>query len=150
MTFVRTLAIAGLGLGFAVAANAAALRSDVSLAGDVMHCGSCGKDKKECPKDGDKKGGEKKECPKQQFRSGEYLADTMSGCGSCGKDKKDGEKKECPKEGDKKTSTMSNLGECNKDKKECPKDKDKDKQTADNEKKDGECPSGGCGKKKQG
>ncbi|MCC6352283.1 MAG: hypothetical protein IT577_00275, partial [Verrucomicrobiae bacterium] len=88
-------------MGFAVAANAAALRSDVSLTGDVMHCGSCGK-KKECPKDGDKK--------------------------------------ECPKEGDKKTSTMSNLGDCNKDKKECPKDKDKDKQTADNEKKDGECP----------
>lgn len=143
MTFVRILSIAGLGVGFAVAANAAAVRPDVSLQGDLMHCGSCGKDKKECPKDGDKK-----ECPKKQFRTDDCQAEVMN-CGSCGKDKKDGDKKECPKDGDKKTSTMSNLGECNKDKKECPKDKDKDKQTADNEKKEGECPSGGCGKKKQ-
>lgn len=145
-SYIRILSIAGLGLGFAFAANAAAVRSDASLQGDLMHCGSCGKDKKECPKDGDKKGGEKKDAPKPQSAlAGGFQADVMQ-CGGCGKDKKEGEKKE----GEKKTSTMSTLGECNKDKKECPKDKDKDKQTADDEKKKDEgCPSGGCGKKKQ-
>ncbi len=143
-TLVRILSIAGLGLGFAVAANAASVRFDTSLQGEVMGgCKKCDKDKKE---------GEGKEAPKpQSLWAGAFSADVMH-CGSCGKKKecpKDGDKKDCPKDGDKKTSTMSNLGECNKDKKECPKDKDKDKQTADNDKKEGECPSGGCGKKKQ-
>lgn len=145
-SFSRVLAIAGLSVGFAFAANATTVRSTANFEGDLMQCGGCGKGKKD---------GDKKEDPKQQSAwVGGFQADVMH-CGSCGKDKKtcpkDGDKdkdKECPKDG-KKTSTMSNCGDCNKDKKECPKDKDKDKdkQTADNDKKDEGC--GGCGKKKQ-
>lgn len=121
-SFSRVLAIAGLGLGFAFAANAATVRSTVSFEGDLMQCGGCGKGKKE---------GDKKEEPKQQSALVGGLQADVVHCGHCGKDKKECPKDGDKKEGEKKTSTMSNLGDCNKDKK------------------DDSCPDGGCGKKKQ-
>jgi hypothetical protein len=132
--FVRILSIAGLGLGFAFAAGAATVRSDIGLQGDVMGCKSCDKDKKE---------GDGKEAPKPQSLLTGGVQSVVMHCGHCGKDKKecpqDGDKKDGEKkEGDKKTSSMSSPGGF-----------DKDKQAADDEKKDEGCPSGGCGKKKQ-